>query len=315
MESKVAVLLLNYNQSNMTLECVASVLNTDYPDFDIFVIDNGSKSEDRENLKNKLPGNIHFEIIEKNRGYVGGMNFALETASKHNPAYFLVMNNDTLIDPHAIKALVETSQKYQDHCIVTGKVYHFDQPSIIQHVGWEFTNKKMLKMRRIGDNVPDQGQFDQEMVMDMIDDIFWLLPAQVYKQVGGYSTYFWFNAEQADLALRAVKQGNKLIYTPNAKLWHKGSLSIGGRDNNPRLIYYNLYSHLLFLFLHITWYRFIWVFIVVKGHFILHLVKNIIKLIIGRKTNFLCTYAEFRAIISFVKWIILRNKNSGFNPF
>ncbi len=315
MESKVAVLLLNYNQSNMTLECVASVLNTDYPDFEIFVIDNGSKTEDRENLKNKLPGNIHFAVIEKNRGYVGGMNFALETASKHNPAYFLVMNNDTLIDPHAIKSLVVTSQKYQDHCIVTGKVYHFDQPAIIQHIGWEFTNKKMLKMRRIGDNVPDQGQFDQETVMDMIDDIFWLLPAQVYKQVGGYSTYFWFNAEQADLALRAVKQGNKLIYTPNAKLWHKGSLSIGGRDNNPRLIYYNLYSHLLFLFLHITWYRFIWVFIVVKGHFILHLVKNIIKLIIGRKTNFLCTFAEFRAIISFVKWIIIRNKNSGFNPF
>ena len=41
--------------------------------------------------------------------------------------------------------------------------------------------------------------------MDHLDDIFWLVPVKLYLEIGGYSTYFWFNYEQADFALSAKK--------------------------------------------------------------------------------------------------------------
>ena len=51
-EGRVAVILLNYNQWKMTAECVESVLKSDYPDFTVLLIDNGSHStEDFEQLQ------------------------------------------------------------------------------------------------------------------------------------------------------------------------------------------------------------------------------------------------------------------------
>ena len=43
----------------------------------------------------------------------------------------------------------------------------------------------------------------------------------------------------------AHEKGYKLLYTPDAKLWHKGSASIGGRNFNPVLAYWNMQSSLI----------------------------------------------------------------------
>lgn len=314
--SSVAILLLNYNQWAMTMECVESILKSDYDNFKIFLIDNGSFSDyDYYKLKSLESRICSVSRIEKNRGYVGGMNYGLELSSKEGFDFYLIMNNDSVITPDAISHLVDCALRHNKKCIVTGKVFHYGQPMLIQHIGYKFTNKKYLKMKRMAIDEPDNGQWDKEMEMDMIDDIFWLLPQKVYKEVGGYSPYFWFNAEQADLALRAVKAGNKLIYTPKAKLWHKGSLSIGGRLDNPKLIYYNTQATLIFKYLHMPWYRFVFIFFtgiirIIKNYF-----KAIIKYILYNRNEFIGVKADYLAICYFTKWIWNKQPNRGTTPF
>ena len=101
------------------------------------------------------------------------------------------MNNDTKLDQKAISEMVKTVQKYDNRCLVTGKVYYFDKPNMLQYVGSRFVDRKHLIYERICkvDEI-DIGQYYEKVERDMIDDIFWLMPLKVYRDVGGYSPYF-----------------------------------------------------------------------------------------------------------------------------
>ena len=84
---------------------------------------------------------IILKRIIQNRGYVGGINYGLEEGIKLNPDYFLIMNNDTIIDKNAITELVNACKRHEDKAIVTGKVYHYEEPNKLQNIGYYFKNK------------------------------------------------------------------------------------------------------------------------------------------------------------------------------
>lgn len=310
----VLIITLNYNQNDFTLKCVESVLKSNYKDYKILLIDNGSTEENYINLKNNIPNDdkLVLKRIEKNRGYVGGINYGFSEGVSYKPDYFLIMNNDTILDENAVDELVKASKKHEDNVIVTGKVYHYDNPDVFQDVGYVYANKKILSFKRIGLDEVDKGQYDIVEKRDMVDDIFWLLPAKLYTEIGGYSTYFWFNAEQVDFALRAKQKGYELIYTPFAKLWHKGSVSIGGRDKNPRLAYWHIQSTLILGFLHLGKFNFLIHFFNILKSVTLTSFKSIYYSLFKRN-NSLKDYAKAkrRGLSYFLKWFFIRNNNLG----
>ena len=314
-EPLVYVLTLNWNTKEMTIECIHSILSSDYPNFKIVVVDNNSSDGSVIAFKKEFGEEIINLETGENLGYGRGMNFGLTYAAKFNPEYFFIMNNDTKIDPSAISEMVKTAKKYDDNCLVTGKVYHYDRPNILQYVGSRFVDKKYLITKRICKYEIDTGQYDKESERDMIDDIFWLMPAKIFKNVGGYSPYFFMNAEQADLALRVKDKGYKLIYTPNAKIWHKGSLSTGGTNKNTKMTYWNMKSTMIFRFLHLKKKYFILFYFKTFNNIIISLAKGFIKTILGRKSNYLIMYASLRGFLSFSLWLFNRSEATEYNPF
>lgn len=317
MKLKVVIITLNYNQNDYTIACIDSILKSDYPNFKLLLIDNGSTKENKEELEKRLPDDnrIILKKLYPNRGYVGGINYGLEEGYKLHPDYFLIMNNDTLIDTKALSKLVSTSVQFNDKCIVSGKVYHYDEPNRIQYIGSRLKNAKTLEFERIGHNEIDEGQYDQVMERDLLDDIFWLLPKQLYKELGGYSKYFWFNGESADYALNAKKLNYKLIYAPNAKLWHKGSISIGGRNNNPRLGYWHIQSILILKYLHLKKRDFIKTYFFLLKDIIWAYMKSFVKMILGRKSNLKVIHAKLSGFMYFNSWMINKSENTGKTPF
>jgi GT2 family glycosyltransferase len=316
MQEKVIVIILNYNQNHYTLKCIDSILESNYSNYEILLVDNGSNEENYKELKDKLPINskINFQKIELNKGYVGGINYALEQGSKLEPVFYLIMNNDTILDENAIREFVSTVHKFDYKSIITGKVYHYDDPKRFQDLGYSLINKKKLKFNRIGLNEIDNGQFDTVSERDMLDDIFWLFPHKLYIEIGGYSNYFWFNSEQADFAMRAKKIGYKLIYQPKAKIWHKGSVSIGGREDNPRLVYWAVQGSLIFRFRNLSTLDFIAFFITN----IINIFGSYMKRMFFKKSTTVekkMAYAKIIALIFFIKWLFIRKENIGYNPF
>jgi GT2 family glycosyltransferase len=313
----VVIITLNYNQNDYTVKCIESILKSNYDNFKLLLIDNGSNLENYENLKSSLPNNPILELcrIDDNRGYVGGINFGLEKANAYNPEYCLIMNNDTILDENAISELVTTSKNFDDKAIVSGKVYHYDEPNVLQDIGLIFSNRKALKFSRIGIDEEDIGQFDEVSERDLLDDVFWLFPINLYHKIGGYSPYFWFNAEQADFGLRAKEEGYKLIFTPKAKLWHKGSISIGGRGRNPKLAYWHVQSTLIFRYLHLSKIEFSIQYFKMGISIISSYFKVIVEKFKGVKIDFGYPNAKLKGFQYFNKWFFLRNENKGDNPF
>ena len=250
----------------------------------------------------------------QNRGYVGGTNHGLEEGAKLNPDYFLIMNNDTVIDKAAVYELVRTSKEYNNKAIISGKAYNYDEPNRLQLVGFKKTNDRMLIFSRIGINEIDIGQYDKVMEMDCLDDIFWLLPAKLYLEIGGYSPYFWFNYEQEDFAIRAKKVGYKLIYTPEAKIWHKGSASVGGRNYNPNLAYWAIQSSLILKYIHLPKIHFFNFYFQTIYSIIRTFIKSAYFKLSGKQDIFNYAKAKYLGWMYFNRWILKKNINTGFNP-
>ncbi len=307
----VAVITINYHLHNHTIPCVHSVLNSDFPDLKVFLIDNGSAEEDINAIIREF--SVHLKVtllrLEKNKGYVGGVNYGLEMAGKENPDYYMIMNNDTIIDKSAITMLVDTAKKHNDHAIVSGKVYYYDQPDILQHTGVIFSDHRYLKTTYPGKNEKDIGQCDVEKERDSLDDVFWLIPAQIVKDVGSYSNYFYLYAEQGDYAQRARRMGYKLIYTPNAKLWHKESMTAGGGNTRALPIcYWRGQGMFIFQYRNLErkyFYRFM----------IINFMKYIIKSLFYRGNERKCTFATLRGYFYGFTWMFHKKPNNGYNPY
>jgi GT2 family glycosyltransferase len=309
----VAVIMLNWNTPEMTISAINSVLQSDYPEYSVHVTDNGSKDKSYEILKKEYGGKIYLYKTEKNIGYAGGMSYCLAQGIKMNPHYFLIMNNDTIIDKNAITSLVETAKRHHDNCVVTGKVYFYDEKDVLQTVGNEFNRVKMTE-KRIGYKEKDLGQYDEETERGMIDDIFMLLPATIYIKVGGYSKYFFLNYEQTDLILRIKDKGYKAIYTPNAKLWHKGSFSSGGLGNS-YMMFWEGKSSLIIHYLYQSGFNFLMFYLNYFSTIFWSMLKGILKKILFKDSVLKPRIAKVHGFLSGTFWIFSRKPETGYNPY
>jgi GT2 family glycosyltransferase len=315
--SLVVVVILNYNQNEYTIRCVESILESNYPDFKIVLLDNGSEKENFIELQDDLPKDekLLVERLETNIGYAQGTNHALAVGNRLKPDFFLIMNNDTILDKNAIMKLVEVCDEFDRKALVTGKVFHYDRPDILQFVGYELKNEKFLTYRHMGLDEKDVGQYDRIEERDMIDDIFVLQPAQIFNEIGGYTEYLWINGVNIDMGLRCQKLGYKLIFTPDARLWHKGSLSIGGRNLNPKLVYWNIESALILRWLYLSRKNFRLFYLKVLESSLRTKLKALLLSLKGNNELNQYSEAKFKAIKAFRTWRRSPSVHNGFNPY
>ena len=223
---KVVVLILSYNGKRLLKEAISSYLANEYPNFEMAVVDNASSDGTKEYLERHWP-KVHVVRTERNLGYAGGANLGLKYAFEERKAdYALFTNNDVRADHNIIEALVKTASSDEKIAFTVGKVYYYDQPNVLHSVGKRY-DKIRWNGGHIGRNEVDKGQYDQETERAWCDDIYWLINKAVYFDIGGYDTEFFLQGEDFDYQVRAKKAGYKIYYTPEAKLWHMTSETIG----------------------------------------------------------------------------------------
>jgi GT2 family glycosyltransferase len=59
-----------------------------------------------------------------------------------------------------------------------------------------------------------------------------MLKKEILEKVKGYNEEYFLYYEDADLSMRIKKLGSKIIYNPNAIIWHKNAQSSGGSGSN-----------------------------------------------------------------------------------
>ena len=92
MKPLVSVILVNYNGFEDTVECVKSLKDIDYDNYEIIVVDNGSTTNPTDQQSKYLSENTIFIKHDKNLGFAGGNNIGIKTVLRHNPQYVLLLN-------------------------------------------------------------------------------------------------------------------------------------------------------------------------------------------------------------------------------
>lgn len=221
-DSAVAIIILNRNQTVYTRDCLASLRAIDYPNYRIVVIDNGSTDDSLLQMASEFP-EVEFLWLKENLGVAGGRNAGLRHMLALHPEYVLLLDNDTLIAPDCLTKLV--ARLSSDPAIggVQPKIYFVEPPGRICSVGGKFY-PRISHSRHPGSGQDDCARFQQAAEIDTVLGCAGLMRARVFQEVGLFDeTYFPYGPEDVELSLRLRDAGYRLMLEPAATVWHRVS--------------------------------------------------------------------------------------------
>jgi len=243
MSSRVTIVILNWNRTADTLECLASLKKIDYPVFDIVVVDNGSTDASVSAI---LADHPDVQLIENksNLGFAAGNNQGIRSALDRGADHILLLNNDTVVHPGILNALVDASVNYADGAAFSAKIYYHSEPGRIW-LGMPVWDKKTCRFQYDGFDATDDGKSCNDVrKASYACGCAMLLRSDAVRQVGVFEPRFFCYYEEIDWCFRARKQGFASYYVPAAKVWHKVSASSGGK-HLPIVQYFRTRNRLL----------------------------------------------------------------------
>ena len=113
---KIAVLLATFNRREKTLACLESLYKqifTEGTSFDVFLTDDSSSDGTPEAVKSSFPS-VNIFRGSGSLFWAGGMRNSWREALKTNPEYYLLLNDDTVLNPLAIYKLLSYNQKHSN---------------------------------------------------------------------------------------------------------------------------------------------------------------------------------------------------------
>ncbi len=248
MSPKVFIIILNWNNWSDTLECLESIENNDYHNYQVVIIDNGSKE------KPQAPSpEIKMIYNKENLGFSGGNNVGIKYALEKEADYVLLLNDDTIVAPDFLNRLVEAGESDEKIGIVGPKIYFYEDKNRIWSAGGKLNwlyNKGSLK----GWDQMDKGQYDFPKIQEMphLTGCCVLVKKKVIEKIGLMPEDYFLYYEDTDWLMRARRAGYKCIFAPEAKIWHKISRSALAESSS--YIYYHVRNGLIFAQRFAPWY-------------------------------------------------------------
>ena len=216
--------VLNWNLSEETIICVESVLRAGVLLDHVIVVDNGSTEAAVETLVDFGGAELILVRSEKNLGFAGGMNLGIQCALELGAASVLLLNNDTVIDQAMVKALLDAGAVLNNPGILGPAIYYYDNPERIWKLGdiqyrylpMPWSLEKVYR-RDITALPPFQ--------VDYLTGCAMLIRREVFEKVGLLDEQYFMYFEDADFCRRARDAGFEIWCVPQAKMWHKVSLT------------------------------------------------------------------------------------------
>lgn len=238
----VWVVVLNWNGAPVIRECLDSLLEMDYPDFRILVVDNASSDDSPRMVSQSYP-QIDLLQLDDNLMYAGGNNAGVEKALSAGAEAILLVNNDTRAERAMLTHLVEALETGTDVGVVGPKIYYHEGGNVIWSAGGRVVIPLGL-VHHLGIRKTDSCRYCSVREVDYLTGCCVLMRASALRSVGLLETSYVMYSEDVDWCLRARAAGWKVLIAPSAHLWHKVSFSSGG-GLTPFKAYYKMRSNVL----------------------------------------------------------------------
>jgi GT2 family glycosyltransferase len=165
-------------------------------------------------------------IIETgaNLGFAGGNNIGLRYLLARGDAdYFWLLNNDTVVSPGALRALVDRAERQAEVGAVGGTLLELDEPDRVQEMGGATVSWWHGMVKPLGHGAPADAPRPEPKRLDYVTAGCMLVRRRTVAHVGLLDERFFLYGEDVDWGARMLAAGYRLAYAPDANVWHKGS--------------------------------------------------------------------------------------------
>jgi GT2 family glycosyltransferase len=255
---KVAIVILSWNSASVTIDCLISLLGIDYANFRIFLVDNGSHDNSVALIKEQVNSDkIEFIELESNYGFTGGNNIGIDIAQKtYQPDFYLLLNNDTIVDKLFLTELVESFSLDEKIGIVVPKIFFHEKPTYTYFAGG-YINFISGMGEHYNWKKPEDAEANKSKYVAFANGCSMLIKAEVINTVGVLDDNFFANVEDVDFSYRVTQSGYKIYYNPLSVLWHREGYSSKRNVGNWFRIYLNTRNIIQFQRKRFTFFSFI----------------------------------------------------------
>jgi GT2 family glycosyltransferase len=217
----VSVIILSYNNLDLTLNCLSSINQQSYQNIEIIVIDNASQ-DNTVNAVSSTFSEVNIFPLKTNLGYAGGNNFGIKEALEVNPDIIFLLNNDTYLDKHCISILISSLVNNPNIGIIGPMIYTWDNWSTISSAGGkiDWRNADAVNM---GAGQMDEGQYAARDV-DFVNGCGLMVTKSAIKAAGLLDESYFMYWEETDWCQRIRKAGYSARFEPNAQMQHKAPI-------------------------------------------------------------------------------------------
>ena len=221
-----SIIIPTYNNLELTQNCLESIWqHTPRHLCELIVVDNGSTDATPAFLERlAASGRIRLIANDTNLGYAKACNQGARAARGH---YLLMLNNDTLVTPGWLEALIETAESDDQVAAVGAKLLYPDDS--VQHAGVVFNQAgKVYHQYRFFHR--DHPAVNKTREFQVLTAACLLIRSSVFFQAGLFDENFRNGFEDVDLCLRIRQSGYRLLYNPNSVIYHLESKTAGRFD-------------------------------------------------------------------------------------
>lgn len=256
----VSVVVLNWNGLSNTKKCLDSLARQTFKNFEVIVVDNGSKESEKKYLRDLK--DITLVDNPKNRGFTGGHIDGLKVASGK---YILLLNNDAVLSKDYLSVAVNTMDSDETIGAVGGRAYFWDKKNPVfstenQYYSYQEIDPFTGEARTLSTD------YGTKQVVNNVSGSSVLVRRSVVNEIGYLYEPFFAYFEETDLFARMKRAGYKVIYNPELHIWHKNGASSGGSSGS-YFFYYQIFKN-----------RFVFALRNFELSFLLRFLKNYLKI-------------------------------------
>ena len=224
----IAVIIINYNSSKLTIECIESIIEKtcETLNYQIIVVDNCSETIDFENLKNSI-SKINFKNLQLvkskiNTGFGGGNMLGYQYC---NANYVAFVNNDTLFLNDCLSVLKTAIEEETSIAVVGGQSYSETGKRMVAFDHFASITKELFGRDFLEKLNPTKYpkrklEYLNPVKVNYVQGSFMLVRTKDFNEVGGFDTNIFLYYEETDLCKRLEKINKMCFLIPDAKYIH-----------------------------------------------------------------------------------------------
>lgn len=216
---RVSVVIPNLDGMPHLPDCLGSLTQQTFRDFETIIVDNGSRDGSGELIRTRYPW-VQLVEFGANRGFSAAANEGIRRSSSE---FVVLLNNDTRADPRWLERLVAAMDETPDAPLAASKLLSFDPPHHIDAAGDSYSLSRASGFR-IGEGEP-ASSFDRRSWVFGASAAAALYRRSLFDDIGLFDEEFFLLFEDVELDLRAQVAGHRCLYVPDAVVYHKRGAS------------------------------------------------------------------------------------------